>query len=436
MDKLLKLSEITVGPRFREDYGDITELAESIKATKGLQFNFIVVEQIDEAFHLRAGGRRFKAYELLYSGDPSVWNGEEPTQKQKDVYEFVPVTLLKDLTNTDRLRIEFIENRGRKEFTWQESSNLVKEYHRTCQSQYGVATTGRGKTGWSVRDTANDLGLNPSDVVQYLQLADGLVESPSLADVKQKSKALLKMKRQKQVKIADLLSLDGYSHDNIQVVCADSRDHLKTIEDESIDLIITDPPWGIDFEEVTPDARTDAYESYDTNVDVMEVLEILNLCYKKLKQDSAIYMFYSAFPEKVVEGMNLLLASGFSVERIPLIWYKKHILSHMSQETRHMLNYEPILYGWKGERPYLKNLSRNVFEHQVPYANRIHSAEKSEALLSELIQLHTEPGDMVLDPFGGSCKVADACKTTLRSCVVVEKNETLVKMATLRLSGI
>lgn len=436
MDSLIKLSDIIVGPRFREDYGDIPELAESIKATKGLKFNFIAVEQIGDEYHLRAGGRRWKAYELLHAGDLSVWNDEEPTQEQRDLYEYVPVTVLKDLTATDRLRIEFIENRGRKEFTWQESSNLVKEYHRQCQSQYGVASTGRGKTGWSVRDTANDLGLNPSDVVQYLQLAEGLVESPSLGDVKQKSKALTKLKRQKQVQIADLLELDGYSHENIKVVCADSKDYLKTLGDNSIDLIITDPPWGINFEDRTTAARTDDYEAYDTNVDIMEILEILTICFSKLKENSAIYMFYSAFPEKVVEGMSLLTTAGFSVERIPLIWYKKHILSHLSQETRHMLNYEPILYGWKGERPYLKNLSRNVFEHQVPYANRIHSAEKSEALLSELIQLHTEQGEIVLDPFGGSCKVADACKASLRSCLVIEKNENLVKMATLRLRGI
>jgi site-specific DNA-methyltransferase (adenine-specific) len=436
MDKLLKLTDIMVGPRFREDYGDLPALADSIRTTKGLKFNFLVVEQIDQEFHLRAGGRRFKAYELLHAGNPEVWGEELPTQEQMDVYEFVPVTLLTDLTPSDRLLIEFIENRGRKEFTWQESSNLVREFHTQRQLQYGAASTGRGKTGWSVRDTALELGLNPSDVVQYLQLADGLVESPSLGDVKQKNKALLKMKRQKQVLIADLLELDGYSVDSIQVVCADSKDYLKTLKDESIDLVITDPPWGIDFEEVTSNARTDAYESYDTNVDLMEVLEILTLCYEKLKSNSAIYMFYSAFPEKIIEGFNLLTTAGFSIEKIPLIWYKKHILSHMSQETRHMLNYEPILYGWKGERPYLKKLSRNVFEHQVPYANRIHAAEKSEALLSELIQLHTEQGDMILDPFGGSCRVADACRASLRCCLVVERNETLVKMAGLRLRGV
>jgi DNA modification methylase len=72
----------------------------------------------------------------------------------------------------------------------------------------------------------------------------------------------------------------------------------------------------------------------------------------------------------------------------------------------------------------------------VAYLNRIHSAEKSESLLAELIELHTEPGAMILDPWGGSCKLADVCRRLLRRCLVIEREPDLVKMATMRLEGV
>ena len=168
----------------------------------------------------------------------------------------------------------------------------------------------------------------------------------------------------------------------------------------------------------------------------MDTLEVLTVCYQKLKPNSGIYMFYSSFPEKVLEAQKTLTTAGFLVEQMPLIWYKKHVLAHDSRETRHGLNYETLLYGWKGERPLLNQPSRNVFEHQVAYQNRIHASEKPESLLAELLLLNTQPNDFILDPWGGSCKVADACLSNKRRCLVVELEENLVKLANMRLRGL
>ena len=72
----------------------------------------------------------------------------------------------------------------------------------------------------------------------------------------------------------------------------------------------------------------------------------------------------------------------------------------------------------------------------MAFQDRINSSEKPKELLAEIILLHTQEGGMVLDLFGGSCKVADACLGIKRRCLVVEKDEGLVKMASLRLRGI
>ena len=438
MNKLLPFSSISIPPRARIDYGDIPDLARKIMSTQGLKFNDIVVEQTPSGeYILLAGGRRCEAYKLILSGSDKVWDSS-PTEEQLAPYRDIPCKVLTDITVQDRLQIEFIENMGRKDFTWPEAAGLVKQFHEYMQSKYGVAKPGRGKTGWGTMDTARELGLNGSDVVYYLQLHEGMQFDPTLKDVKQRSKALTKIKRTNRSAMADILDITDHAIAGIHIQCGDSRKILSGLEPNiKFNMVITDPPWDIKFEERISEMRKESLPTtYDSNYDIMDTLDVLIKLYDRMVDNSPIYMFYSSFPHKVQEGQKLLVSAGFSIETIPLIWYKKHILAHDARETRHNLNYETTLYGWKGERPLLNNPSRNVFEHQVAFAGRIHASEKPEELLAELILLHTKEGDMVCDPFGGSCMVADACKTTKRKCLVVELDEGLTKMASLRLRGI
>ncbi len=439
MNKIISFTSIIVPPRARVDYGDIPDLARKIMTTKGLKFNDIVVELTpDNEYHLLAGGRRHAAYELILSGSDEVWLVEPPTEEQLEPYREIPCKILEGVTDEDRILIEFIENMGRKDFTWPEAATLVKSYHQLMQQKYGIGQPGRGKTGWSIQDTAENLGLVSSEVVYYLKLHEGMQSDPALKDIRQKSKALTKLKRTNRQVVADLLDVTDFNEMGIAIECGDSKQVLLALQpDIKFHMCITDPPWDIGFEERISEMRKESLPTiYDTNFDVMDTLDVLTKVYDRLMDNCPIYMFYSSFPDKVIEGRNLLLAAGFSVEVLPLIWYKKHILAHDARETRHGINYETILYGWKGERPLLNTPSRNVLECQVAFSNRIHASEKPESLLAEIILLHTKEGDMVVDPFGGSCKVADACKSTKRKCLVVELDEGLVKMASLRLRGL
>ncbi len=433
MDKLIPINEIFVPPRARVDYGDIVSLAKKVIATKGIKFNLPAVEEVEGRFVLLQGGRRLRAHELIVTGSESVWGDRNPTPETLQKYFHMPCTILTNLTDEDRLRIELLENLDRKDFTWPEIATLVFAFHELMQKKFGKAKPGKGKDGWATRDTARELGLNPADVVYYLQLYEGIQHDPTLKDIRQKSKAITKLKRSNIVMFSDMLEITDYNYEDIRIVCGDSKNVLLTLSDESVDLVITDPPWGIGFEDRLTQERKDSLTTnYDTDYDTMDTLEVLVSCFNKMKPNTPLYMFYSAYPKKALEGQNLLTTAGFNIELIPLIWYKKHILAHQSQETRHGLNYEIILYAWKGERPFLNESHRDVFEHQVAFANRIHGSEKPESLLVEIIKLHTQEGDMVLDPFGGSCKIADACKSSLRRCLVVELEDSLVKMATMR----
>ncbi len=437
MEKLLRITQIKVPPRARVDYGDLPDLARKIIATKGLKGGNLTIEEKEGNYFLLAGGRRYKAHQLILSSSKDAWGEVEPTEEELKMYFEIPCTVLTDLTEEDRARIELVENLSRKNYDWPEAATLVESFHKLMQEKYGKGISGSGKKGWSTRDTAKELGLNSADVVYYLQLHKAMITDPSLKDIRQKSKAITKLKRTSQTLMADLLDIEDYSFEDVRIVCGDSKEIVPTLADNSVNMVLTDPPWAIGFENRVSDMRKESLSTvYDKDYDIMDTLEILTHCYNKMKPNTPIYMFYSAFPEKVLEGQKLLVSAGFEVERIPLLWYKKHILAHDSNETKHGYNYESILYGWKGERPFFNHSSRNVLECQVAFQGRIHSGEKPEALLVEIIKLHTKEGDMILDPFGGSCKVADACKSSLRKCLVVELDESLVKMATLRVRGL
>ena len=109
--KKILIDVIQIGERFREDYGDVESLAQSIKS-EGL-INPITV---DTESNLLAGGRRLEACKLL------GWDS-------------IDATIFK-IENEYELRIvELIENIQRKEMTWAEQANLIKRINDLMKSE-------------------------------------------------------------------------------------------------------------------------------------------------------------------------------------------------------------------------------------------------------------------------------------------------------------
>ena len=429
--KSIPTSSIKVAKRFREDFGDIDSLARQILAGKTFHTDII----LDDSLTLLAGGRRLKAIERILSGSQEIWD-KQPSEEELAQWKDLPCKVYYKLDDIDRLKFEFLENFGRKDFTWVECAKMVEALHTLCTEYYGKAGAGRAKKGWALEDTAKEIGVSKGEVSKLLYLAEGLNTNPELSKIKAKSVArsrLQKMKIDDAVRAIDRSGTEVF--EEVHLIVGDSEEVLDTIPDGSIDLIITDPPWGIQFEDTVSDSRSSRHiVAYDGDFDLEKTLSILIKCQRKLREGGSIYLFYSAFTEKAVEAQNLLVGSGFMTERIPLIWHKKHILPH-STDKRHILAYESMHYGWKGEKPFLEGVASNVFEFQVAFADRIHSAEKPRELLEALVELSSKEGQTVLDPYGGSCQLADACLELGRKAIIIEKEEALINLAKIRIAG-
>ena len=115
---IIKLTEVVLDPRQREDYGDLSDLATSMADPKYGQLQEIV---LDRNNHLLAGGRRFAAACLLATDGRAIAGLEPGTieAKYKDVLDPLHAQL-----------IELEENVRRLDLPWQEQAKAIKTIHK------------------------------------------------------------------------------------------------------------------------------------------------------------------------------------------------------------------------------------------------------------------------------------------------------------------
>lgn len=397
----VKIKDIKVGERFRQDYGDIEELALSIQ-----KYGLLHPIVVDRDLNLVAGERRLRAHILL---------GREE----------IEVKFLDELDELTRKEVEIEENLRRKAFTWQEEVRAKRDIDEIKRRLYGSRGSGQHtEEGWSLRDTAEALGQSLGTVSMDIQLARALDIYPELAKEKNKTAAYRKYKKleerallrelaRRQAK-AGHLPENVWQGDCIQVM-------REKLEDESVDLIITDPPFGINLDK---DSRVASdygvFEYTDVPSDILDMLgSAYREMYRVLRPNSHCYVFFGIVHYELHK--QLLLKAGFALDPVPCIWYKMKGGLPTGGYT-YMKSYEPFFLCWKGRRT-LNGMHEDVMSYPRPSAKeRIHVAQKPVALIQELIEQSSMPGDTVLDCFAGSGSVGVAAYRSRRKYILIEKD--------------
>ncbi len=397
----LKISEITVGERFRKEFVDIDILAASIK-----KHGLIQPIVVDENKHLIAGERRFKAHLFLKSKE-------------------IEVKYINELNTLEKKEIELEENIQRKAFTWQEEVNAKSQLHKLKQELQGRAVKGHTSSGWKLKDTAAALGESVGTVSMDIQLARGMKAFPELMKEKSKTTAYkkLKMKQEailnaelvKRLKRRGVIDVPNVHH-------ADCLDHLKIMEAESVDLILTDPPYGIDIGKADTFGKRTLQKTYaDGDFETFDLLDkVFAELNRVLKTNRHAVIFCGV--DKFPRVKQLLEKHGFWVHHIPLIW-NKGSGSYASQQTSFTHAYEVFVHARKGTRK-INGTPKDIFDiKRVPSNQKIHPSEKPAELIRELINLLSLPGEIVFDAFAGSGVVAESARDTNRRAIIVEKDE-------------
>lgn len=217
----------------------------------------------------------------------------------------------------------------------------------------------------------------------------------------------------------------------------DVLDGLKLIEDNSIDLIITSPPYNLGNNHHTGNKRHSPYNDFIPEKKYQEwQLEVLNECYRVLKEDGS--MMYN-HKNRIKNGVQItpylwILKSKFVLKQ-EIVWINR------SQNFDKMRFYpwtERIYWLAKNSKTKLTNvLNKNdVFDWNEwrPVGTRnFHTRAFPEKLVIDLISVFPD-SKVVLDPFMGSGTTAIACLKTGRNYVGFENDINFYNLAQQRIS--
>jgi site-specific DNA-methyltransferase (adenine-specific) len=251
----------------------------------------------------------------------------------------------------------------------------------------------------------------------------------------------------------------------IDVKNIDGIEYLKTINNNSIDLILTDPPYiiskvsGMDIHynnvknnekndiefiktdnewekykkehNVETDKNKEKYMKYGTiygkkycvktnygDWDSNFTMEILNNYisefYNKLKKGGTMIIFFDLW--KITILKEIMEKQGF--KQIRFIEWIKSNPQPLNSSVNYLTNCREIaLLGIKGSSPtFNSKYDKGIYTYSLQGGiNRFHPTQKSLLLFEELIKKHSNEHDTILDTFLGSGTTAIACKNTQRN---------------------
>lgn len=191
---------------------------------------------------------------------------------------------------------------------------------------------------------------------------------------------------------------------------------LGRLPDNSVDLIVTDPPYGIDFEQNRYHASNLGTVANDTHLDFLA--EVVPEMDRVLSEKGHLYMFtrWDAYLE-----MAPPLAERFGLSTV-IVWDKDDGGHGMGDLTNWAPRHEWAIHC-RRDGAELNGRPPNVIRHQdVRFTDepKMHPTQKPRGLMEEIIRTSSNPGDVVLDPFGGSYATARAAQRTFRKSVSCE----------------
>ena len=238
-------------------------------------------------------------------------------------------------------------------------------------------------------------------------------------------------------------------NNNIELYNMDCFMMMKTMKEKSIPLIVTDPPYGIDFRGETSDTSWDSMDDYQGFI-----TEFLREAKRVLTDDGTIWMFCAR--TKIPEVFRAVKDAGLQCNLDNWMTYarqkgrgSKHKLKSQAEEVLHITKgdkyrFNAVEYLRECVIPYVKDgkprgwfIDQSTGERlrwsgggnvlcftspffKSKFERQIHSTQKPVLLMAELIMLSSLPGDTVFDPFSGSGSCAVATELTGRKFIGCE----------------
>ena len=222
----------------------------------------------------------------------------------------------------------------------------------------------------------------------------------------------------------------GDTQESKRLVLGDCMDVLRRLPSESIDAIITDPPYGINYQSrMVEKERRKKKIAGDKKVYIWWLKD----AFRALKDGGHLLCFSRwDVQQKFIDAAEL---AGFRVRSV-LIWDR---MQHGMGDPRTTFapQYDTIIFATKGRYLFPGNRPANVYRVQKISGSKLaHPNEKPVDLMLRLINDTTRPNDLILDPFAGSGATLVAAAESGRRFIGVELDAEYYGIAKKRINDI
>lgn len=208
------------------------------------------------------------------------------------------------------------------------------------------------------------------------------------------------------------------------LMLGDCLELMKDIPDNSVDMILCDPPYGMAYQS---NYRTNKYDRIENDDNLNWLPEFVLEINRILKDNSHSYFFCSFHH---IGTFVAELKKKLSVKNV-LIWEKNNT-SMGDLKGDYAPKYEMIIYCHKGRRLLNGGRDPNILKFKRT-KNHNHPTEKPVDLLEYLVQKSTNEKEIILDPFMGSGSTGVASMNLSRNFIGIEKDEKYFEIATKRI---
>lgn len=307
-----------------------------------------------------------------------------------------------------------------------------------------------------------DISLTGFEQEDLAELVDNLAVEPEAMDDDFDGEAVLEDIVEPKTKLGDVWKLGRH-----RLMCGDStsqEDVATLMKGEMADLIITDPPYNVNYGDKAEMLDTYLQKGHRNNSRIKNdnmdnesfysfMLQVYQSAYEFMREGAAIYVFHAESTGHIFR--QAFLDAGLKLAQC-LIWEKNaFVLGRQDYQWRH----EPCLYGWKegaahyfiNDRTqdtvileddvdfesmkkadliaYIEDMHRkykdqtSVIYENKPTRNDIHPTMKPVTLIGRLMSNSSKSGWNVLDLFGGSGSTLMAAEQLGRTAFLMELDE-------------
>ncbi len=221
------------------------------------------------------------------------------------------------------------------------------------------------------------------------------------------------------------------------ILHGDSRLLIPQHVDRPVNMILTDPPYGVNFVSNSVRRQQDG-RKYARAIDDDQDPEAAMLLFRQVMKE-LLPLCADVCEMYVFTNWNVLDTWMSRLRNVPdfelkqmLIWSKGYP-GMGDVDANWGCGHEIILYLKKGRRPVPYRRSGILHVERLATKKNIHPTEKPVQLLEKLIEMSTDPGDLIVDPFSGSGSTSVAARNLGRDSIAFDVDEEYVRAGQARL---